>query len=135
MKKTIFTALALCAILSSCRSAPEEPKADATAREIIQMAQTEQNNNNSKNALFYYGKLIQRYGTDTAVYVEGRFEIAHIYVKQKKYETAKPMLEEILTIYSKSQPGQLPGAFKKLAENDMKKILEAEEEKERASKK
>lgn len=128
MKKIILTALALCALLASCKSAPEEPKADATAREIIQMAQTEQNSNNTDNALYYYGKLLQRYGTDTAVYVEGRFEIAHIYVKQKKYKTAKPMLEEILDIYSKSQPGQLPGAFKKLAENDMKKITAAEEE-------
>lgn len=127
MKKIIFTALILSALLSSCKSAPEEPKADATAREIIQMAQTEQNSNNTKDALYYYGKLIERYGTDPAVYVEGRFEIAHIYVKQKKYGTAKPMLEEVLTIYSKSQPGQLPGAFKKLAENDMKKITDAEE--------
>lgn len=127
MKKIILTALVLGSLLVSCKSAPEEPKADATAREIIQMAQTEQNSNNSKDALYYYGKLIQRYGTDTAIYVEGRFEIAHIYVKQKKYKTAKPMLEEVLEIYSKSQPGQLPGAFKKLAENDLKKINEAEE--------
>ncbi len=32
------------------------------------------------------------------------------------------MLQEIITIYDNSEPGQLPGSYRKLAENDLKKI-------------
>ena len=131
MKHSIFTAkiakTLFCAALSvaatSCLTTKKEPLSiNATSQEIVQAAQTALDEGKTEDALKYYDTLLKRYGMNTAVYVEGRYEAAHIYVKQKKYDLAKPILEEIVQIYDSSQPGALPGAFKKLAENDLKKI-------------
>ncbi len=111
--------------LTSCMSSKVDVPLDASAREIVQMAQTAFDEGHSKKSINYYQVLLQRYGMDTAIYIEGRYETAHIYVKEKKYAEAEPLLNEVLEIYGSSQPGMLPGSFRKLAENDMKKIQEA----------
>ena len=119
-----FSVIFISVILSGCQSTPSDVPYDLTAREIVQKAQNASNNGNNKAAEVYYRTLIERYGNDTAVYIEGNFEIAHIYVKQKKYAEAAGLLQEILSIYETSQPGQLPAQFKKLANIDLKKIPE-----------
>ena len=106
----------------SCISSEVDVPEDATRLEIVQLAQTAFDSGFKKKALKYYEVLLQRYGMDTATYVEGRYEIAHIYVKKHKYDLARPMLEEIVEIYSTAQPGQLPGAYRKLAQKDLDKI-------------
>ena len=123
-KKTIFfLALSLLSIaFTACQSTKLEVSNEATSREIIQKAQTAYDSGHSNLAISYYKILLQRYGMDTATYIEGRYEIAHIYVKQKKYLQAKPILEEILETYNSVTPGTLPGSFKKLAQNDYEKI-------------
>lgn len=108
----------------SCASTPKEVPYEATSREIIQLAQTEYDAGRISNALFYYETLIMRYGSDTAVYVEARYEIGHIYFKQKRYREAAAIFTEILDIYNSLQPGEIPGSFKKLAQNDLSKIPE-----------
>ena len=108
--------------LSSCASQQKEIPADMTALEIIQQAQNAYDSGNIKLAEHDYQVLLQRFGNDTATYVEGRYEIAHIYLKQKKYYEASAMYQEIISIYENSIPGQLPGAYRKLAENDLATI-------------
>lgn len=128
MKKILLTSATILfsfANFIACKSTQIEVPVEATNREIIQMAQTAYDNGKTNQALNYYDILLKRYGMDTATYVEGKYEIAHIYVKQKKYNLAKPILEEILGIYDSVQPGVLPGSFKKLASNDYAKITSA----------
>lgn|SRR5574344_515303 len=106
----------------SCASNKSDVPLDMTAREIVQKAQTAYDSGDTVLAEKYYNVLLARYGNDTSVYIEGRFELAHIYVKQQKYKEAAPMLQDIIDIYNNSIPGQLPGAYKKLAEMDLQKI-------------
>ncbi len=123
-KKTIlFCVLSSLSIaFMACQSSKFEVSNEATSREIIQKAQSAYDSGHPNQAISYYQILLQRYGMDTATYIEGRYEIAHIYVKQKKYLQAKPILEEIIEIYNGVQPGVLPGSFKKLAVRDYEKI-------------
>lgn len=95
---------------------------DTTPLEIIQMAQTAYDHGLTKKSLMYYDELIKRYGMYSDVYIEARYEIGHIYYKKKKYKKAREILEEIVEIYNSSQPGELPGAFKKMAALDLEKI-------------
>lgn len=126
--KTFAVAFQISCILffAACQSA-EVPEVadDATALEIVQLAQTEYDKGNAKGALTYYNILLQRYGLNSSVYVEGRFEIAHIYVKQKKYDLAEPILQEVIGMYDSAQVGVLPGAYKKLAQGDLEKVQAA----------
>ena len=69
-----------------------------------------------------YEILLQRYGMNPAIYVEARYEIAHVYVKQKKYKDAEPILLELKEIYDSSAPGALPGAYRKMAMKDLEKV-------------
>jgi TolA-binding protein len=124
IQNTVITAVLFAAVFTatSCTSTPKEIPNDMTAREIVQQAQTAYDAGHITLAEQYYQTLLKRYGTDTAVYVEGNYEIAHIYMKQKKYKEAAPLLQEIISIYENSTPGTLPGAYHKLAENDLAKI-------------
>lgn len=124
MKKIVFSLLAVFVASSffSCASTKVEVPENASALEIIQLAQTALDKGSSRKSLQYYEILLQRYGMNTAIYIEGRYEIAHIYVKQKKFSKAEPIINEILEIYNASQPGQLPGAYRKLAQKDFEKI-------------
>jgi outer membrane protein assembly factor BamD (BamD/ComL family) len=123
-KKIVAVFALLSAVFVSCASSNVEVPEDASKLEIVQMAQTALDGGKSKKALAYYNVLLQRYGMDTATYIEGTFEIAHIYVKKKKYDKAEPLLREVLEIYNSSQPGQFPGAYQKLAQKDLEKIEE-----------
>lgn len=125
MKKIIgiiFTALVSLYALSSCKTVPTQVPYEATELEIVQLAQNAFDAGNYNLAIEHYNTLIQRYGMDTSVYIEGRFEIAHIYLKQKKYSLAAPILQEILELYDSHAPGELPGSYRKLAQADYAKI-------------
>ncbi len=98
---------------------------DLTQDEIVQLAQTAYNSGHKQLAEYYYKLLLQRYGTDTESYIVGRFELAHLYLKKKRYDEAVPMLQEIVEIYDTSVPGALPGDYIKLAKLDLAKVPEA----------
>ena len=49
-------------------------------------------------------------------------------LKQKKYEKARAILEEILELYDYATVGTLPAAYKKLAQMDMEKLPNRSEE-------
>lgn len=123
--KALLLAATLCALLISCRSVNvNEVLDDAGSLEIIQLAQTELDAGNTEGALAYYELLLRRFGTNLSVYVEGRFEIGHIYYKEQDFDRAEPILEEVVEIYAASEAGELPGAFRKLAQNDLDKLRE-----------
>lgn len=127
MKRSIFTVLFIAVTMTfySCESIPSTPPADdLTDREIIQLAQNAYDLNHKKVAEYYYKILLQRFGNYTEDYIEGRFELAHLYLKQKKYDLAVPMLQEIIEIYDTSVPGSLPGQYIVLAKADLEKVPE-----------
>lgn len=116
----LFTAVLALASCGSTRKTP--PPDDATDTEIIQMAQDAYDRNKKELARYYYTVLLQRYGMNTADYVEGRFELAHLYLKEKDYDRAVPMLEEVIEICDISDYGTVPTAFRRLAELDLAKV-------------
>lgn len=123
MKKIISTGLvAFSMFLFSCKSQEIEVAPEATSLEIIQLAQTAFDKRKKDDAIKYYEILLQRYGMNPAIYVEARYEIAHIYVKQKKYKDAEPILLELKEIYDSSAPGALPGAYRKMSMKDLEKV-------------
>lgn len=141
MKQSIITlenivkiaalALVLSVGMSSCKSLKhtfssgipkETPSMDLSDSEIIQLAQNAYDQNNTKLAEYYYKLLLQRYGNNPLDYIEGRFELGHIAIKKKDYVHAVPMLQEIIDIYNNAPAGALPGAYRKLAENDLAKV-------------
>ena len=91
--------------------------------EIIQMAQTAYDKGYEDDAIYYYNELIMRFGLSyPSTYIIGRYEIAHIYFKNKDYDKAAPIYEELIQIYNSALPGQYPGAYQKLVLNDYEKI-------------
>lgn len=108
--------------ISSCSTVPKEISEELTAQELIQKGQTEFEYGRYKASLAYYNTVCERYADAPAFYLEAYYEIGHLYMKQKKYEKAKAVFEDILHIYADAQPGTLPGSFRKLSEGEMEKI-------------
>ena len=127
VKKTIFIALVSFAIIFvvSCASIPKNIPLELSAKELNQKAQECTAAENYAGAEVYYKTLIQRYGMDTSVLIPAEFELAHVYIKQKKYDKAKPILERVLTYYE-VDTGSLPREYKKLAQIDLNKIPQEE---------
>ncbi|MBO7612233.1 MAG: hypothetical protein J6S81_00220, partial [Treponema sp.] len=116
IKKTVFFSAVLAvaltgALFTACQTSNPEVPANLTAREIIQKAQNAYNAGREKQALYYYDTLIARYGMNTVTYIEGKYEIAHIYVKAKKWDKALPVLNELKNLYASSLPGSYPGEY------------------------
>ena len=111
----------LAMLLFSCQSIKDIPQ-DLSAPQILQMGQSYADSSDYKNAEACYLATIDRFGDDTNIYIEAKYELAHLYVKTKNYEKARVALEEILEIYDYATPGSLPAAYKKLAQMDMEKL-------------
>lgn len=118
----IFAPLVLL-VISGCQTVPEIPE-NATYTQLIQMGQDAMGVANYSAAETYYNAVIQRYGMDTAVYVEALYELGHLYVRQKKYEQAYVCFSEILAIFENAEYGSVPAAYKKLAQMGMNSIPE-----------
>jgi outer membrane protein assembly factor BamD (BamD/ComL family) len=123
-KITVFSfSIIISAIgILSCKSVPVVITDDMPSKELIQKGQDAYQNNNYKNAFIYYQAVIDRFGTDQASYIEARYEIGHLYMKQKKYKEAEPVFNEIKDIFRNSLPGTLPAAYNKLADIELEKI-------------
>ena len=117
------------AFLASCASNQAEIPVELTAQELIQKGQDRFESKDYKNALRYYNAVTERYADSLPVYVEASYEIGHIYMKQKKYEQASAVFNEIIDIYSKTNPGEAPGAYEKLSKLELAKIPQANETK------
>ena len=123
VKKILFVTTIFLAVIFvvSCASIPKEIPLELTAKELNQKAQECTAVENYAGAEVYYKTLIQRFGMDTSVLIPAEFELAHVYIKQKKYDKAKPVLERVLSYYE-VDTGSLPREYKKLAQIDLAKI-------------
>lgn len=124
MKKFLYTfaLISIASIFLSCAS--KDVPTDLTAAQLIQKAQTAHEKLDDKSAIYYYETLVKRYGTNLAIYVEGQYELGHLYLRTHKYEKAYPYFEEIIKIYDDTSYGDLPTAYKKLAEIGISQIPE-----------
>lgn len=125
MKKTFISIAAFLAVLtlSSCATVKEVPE-NLSAAQIIQLGQTAFEQSDYKTAELYYKTVLDRYGTSANVLVEAKYELAHVYLKQKKYDQAYPIYTEILNLYEENYAGSLPQAYKKLAQIGINQIPE-----------
>jgi outer membrane protein assembly factor BamD (BamD/ComL family) len=112
--------------LAACKSLPKEEDIppDLSAAALTQLAQTSYDGGNIALSELYYRVLAQRFANELAIRLSAEYEIAHIKIKQKKWEDAAAMLATILDYYKKENAYTLPQAYYKLAVLDMKKIPE-----------
>ncbi len=123
-KRVVFI-FGILVLFSACTSIPKDIPLDITAKELNQKAQECTAVSNYAGAEVYYKTLIQRFGMDISVLIPAEFELAHVYIKQKKYDNAKPLLEKVLSYYEVDSTN-LPREYKKLAQIDLDKISESE---------
>lgn len=105
----------LAAVTASCKSTPKIPE-DANAMRLIQMGQDAVSLYKYDQATQYYQAVIHRFGMDTAIYVEASYELGHLYSKRKKWALAAGYYKEILEIFDATPYGEIPAAYKKLAQ-------------------
>ena len=123
--KILSACLALSAFTTfSCSSNKPIPD-DMTAKELIQRGQEAYEKSRNKEALRYFNAVVDRYGSDPALYIEARYEIGHLYMKKKDYGAAVPVLEEIQSLYTHYPVGTFPAAYQKLANLELAKVPEA----------
>ncbi len=106
----------------SCRTLKEIPE-EKTSAQIIQMGQNYVGLSDYKSAEFCYETVIERFGSDPAIYVEAQYELGRVFLKQRKYEKAYDNFSEILNLYD-SYATALPGAYKKLCNISISQIPE-----------
>ena len=125
MKKLIKIAALITIALTffSCKTLKEIPE-DKTSAQIIQMGQNYVGNGDYKSAEFCYKTVIERYGSDPLIYVEGKYELGRVYLAQRKYDKAYSVFNELLDIYDSSYGMMLPGAYKKLCNISISQIPE-----------
>ncbi len=116
----LIGAILLC--LSSCMTAPKSVPEDATVEDLTLLGQQSLDISNYKAAEVYYSTIIQRYGSDITVLVAAEYEIAHIRIKQKRWDEAEDILTRIVSYYDDAAPDMLPPHYKKLALIDLEKI-------------
>lgn len=122
MKNFIFILLVYFCV--SCAHVPKsaEVPLDLEYEEFIVLAQREADSNNYRGAKAYYEIMLERFGTDANILNIGEFEIAHILIKQRKYEQAKVLLNKVLARFEGAGSAMLKPEYRKLAEMDLKKI-------------
>ena len=125
MKKLMLLAalFTVASLFISCRTLKEIPE-DKTSAQIIQMGQNYVGNNDYKSATFCYNTVIERYGSDPAIYVEAKYELGRVYLAQRKYDKAYYAFNEVLEIYDSGYSSMLPGAYKKLCNISLTQIPE-----------
>ena len=128
MKKLITLAVLFVSsmILFSCKTLKEVPEGKTSAQ-IIQMGQNYAAVSDYKSAELCYNTVIDRYGSDLKCYVEARYELAHSFYKQKRYDEAKTMFNEIVSIFDSPEAiYQVQPKYKKLAQIQLDKIAAIE---------
>lgn len=125
MKKLIFAGSLFLLFFVSCTSVKLDLSADEySAEQLIQMGQERGNVRDYKNAIACYEEVINRYGDNPAHYVEARYEIGRVNLKQKKYQEAYDVFNEILNLYTVASYSVLPPSYRKLAQISIDQIPE-----------
>jgi outer membrane protein assembly factor BamD (BamD/ComL family) len=122
--KSFFALAAVMVLVSACAGIPraEDIPEDLSVAELIQEAQNCVDRGAVKAAQVYYGVILTRHADDPAAVIAAEYELAHLKVKQKKWEEALPMLATVIQEYDADVYYQLPRAYLKLALLDMQKI-------------
>ena len=125
MKKfiTVAALITIAFTFFSCRTLKDISE-DKTSAQIIQMGQNYVGIGDYKSAEFCYNTVIERYGSDSLIYVEGKYELGRVYLAQRKYDKAYSVFNELLDIYDSSYGMMLPGAYKKLCNISISQIPE-----------
>ncbi|WP_428770952.1 hypothetical protein V1L52_03665 [Treponema sp. HNW] len=127
--------IAVLLTLTACQTVPTSVPEGISEAELLQLGQAALDNSNYKAAEFYYGKVIELYGSNISSVVAAEYELAHIKIKRKNFSAAKPALERILAYYDDPQTAMvLPPAYKKLVRIDLAKC-EPKSEKSKTKKK
>ena len=110
-------------VLASCASVPVESEIpeNLSVAELIQEAQNCVDKGAYKAAEVYFSTILHRFD-DPAAIVAAEYEMAHIKIKQKKWQEAAPMVAALLQKYEDDLYYQLPRSYLKLAELDKQKI-------------
>lgn len=130
MKKItiLLSTLMLSFAFVSCGSTQEIPE-DLTSSQLMQQGQNAYASGSYELAEKYYLETIARFGDDTQIYIEARYELGHLYMKTKNYPKAYINFNEIIQIYEVAPAGSYPPAYKKLAQNGLAAIPAEELEK------
>lgn len=123
-----FTVLFSLFLFTSCQSVPKNVPDDISEAELVQKAQECFDVGNYKGAVYYYELLVERYSDDPRNVIIGKYEIAHIYISRNKWNEAEKLLNEVLAYYNPENIDEtsiaLSPAYKKLAQNDINRIIE-----------
>lgn len=124
MKKNSFLPCLFCAaslFIAGCSSVPKEIPEDLDARQLIQLGQDNYDLHRYKAAEIYFNEVLKRFGDDPKHYIEAKYELGHLYLKQKRYSAAYHNFTEIQEIYQ-NVPAGLPGSYKILCGIELAKI-------------
>lgn len=120
MKKLFAVFVAVC-FLAGCATIKEVPE-DLSVAQLIQRGQDSFAAGNNKDAEKYFEAGIERFGNEPSVYVEIRYELAHLYEKTHRKPEARDIYNEILEIYEEASFGALPTAYKRLAQLGLERL-------------
>lgn len=124
-RKLLVTILVVLCIfmLNSCAT-KVEISPTATIEELTRTAQDYYDRGLTKKAESYYNAAISRAVSEPLQLLFVEYELAHMYVKEKKYDLAKPILERLMSYYTDSGDTSIvfPPEYKKLIEMDLAKI-------------
>lgn len=126
MKKSIFISsvfFAAALLFFGCQSVPENIPDDLDARQLIQLGQDNYDLHHYAAAKKYFNTVLDRFGDDPKHYIEAKYELGHLFLKQKNYRSAYNNFTEILEIYE-NVPAGLPGSYKILCGIELAKIPE-----------
>lgn len=118
----LFCLIILGCLFISCQGVPKDIPQELTVEELTILAQKCFDTSNYKGAEVYYQTIIDRYGTDIKYLISSEYEIAHLYLKQNKNDEAITRLNEVVSYYENTSPGELPPEYLKLAQIDLNKI-------------
>ncbi|MGL4987365.1 MAG: hypothetical protein ACRC5H_09565 [Treponemataceae bacterium] len=120
--KQVFSFSIVCLLLfAGCASGMKSITIDLTEQQLNQKAQEFLDKGKYKTAAQVYEIILQRYGSNIATQISAEFEIAHILVKEKKWQQAYDKLVIVLA-YFENDMGDLPNEFKKLAQLDLERV-------------
>ena len=118
----VLAALALLAVLTSCRSTGPVDLTGLTPAEVFQRAQDASDGGDYRRALAYYEGFLAQPGIDAERGAWARYEIALLYHKMGDDDTALAKFDELLAMYEKDPT--LPQSPKILATSVKAAILE-----------
>jgi tetratricopeptide (TPR) repeat protein len=117
MKKNLWQAglIGAAVLAAACFSGPVIVDENASAEEIIQMAQTAMDRNRYTQAIRYYQTVIDRFSNNTERICDAEYGITLVHYKQKKYNLAKEECAALLQKYKAPGGSSLPQKYEVLA--------------------